>query len=334
MEKIKRENSLYHYNPPVTSTLNMPAPPLLSPSMYSGPPPPYSYPSSAASSTIGGERGGSGTGHGSYISPPETRRTSEDDKEPIAPQRQSLPSITEALNGDQQSMSISSLLASNPPSQKRSLITQSPTSPITRTHFMDSLPKGPPTSFPQHNTSSYISQDPLDRTSRPLFSPSIAVTMGENRFPAVNSISSLRSYDHHPPIQPPRNVPSPSAYGRPGASPIQHKQPGSPPRDRNALTNPPSSNTPNSYNAYQPAAYSYPPTTPGVPSYRTPTLQQPTWHSSSQQDRERADEIRKAVSKESPPPTKPAYGESVKRHLDIFDIESSLNEVSVHHHLY
>ncbi|KAL2056029.1 hypothetical protein ABVK25_003671 [Lepraria finkii] len=55
MEKIKRENAGYNHNAPVTTTVNMSAPPLISPSsIYSGPPPPYSYPSSTASSVIGG----------------------------------------------------------------------------------------------------------------------------------------------------------------------------------------------------------------------------------------------------------------------------------------
>ena len=40
--------------------------------------------------------------------------------------------------------------------------------------------------------------------------------------------------------------------------------------------------------------------------------------------------MRKATAKEASPP-RPAYGESVKRHLDIFDLETSLNEVSVLH---
>ena len=39
--------------------------------------------------------------------------------------------------------------------------------------------------------------------------------------------------------------------------------------------------------------------------------------------------MRNATAKEASPP-RPAYGESVKRHLDIFDLETSLNEVSIH----
>ena len=41
--------------------------------------------------------------------------------------------------------------------------------------------------------------------------------------------------------------------------------------------------------------------------------------------------MRKATAKETSPP-RPAYGESVKRHLDIFDLETSLNEVSTYSH--
>lgn len=106
----------------------MSAPPLISPSsIYSGPPPPYSYPSSTASSVIGGA--GSGVGYGNYTSPSETRRTLHE-KEALTSVRQSLPSINEALNtGDQQLISISSLLSTTAPPQKLALVTKSPTTP-------------------------------------------------------------------------------------------------------------------------------------------------------------------------------------------------------------
>ena len=303
----------------------MPAP-LISPStIYSGPPPPYSYPSSAASSTVGGDRGGPGTGVGSYVSPPETRRTSGDEKEPSAPQRQSLPSITEALSREQQPISISSLLSTSVPPQKVSHVAQSPTSPIVRS-YLDNIPKAPSNAFLHQTPSTYRPHDASDRTVRPICSPAAATPNGDSRFPAINPFPAKSSYDSHQPAHPPRTVSSPTAYSRPGASPIQHNKPLSPiyiPR-----TSAPASSVPFGYNVnntYQPAV-SFSPTTPGVPSYRTPTLQ----HSQSWRgvggDYERVEEIRKAISKESTPP-KQAYGEHVKRHLDIYDLESSLNEV-------
>jgi len=329
MEKIKRESLGYNHNPPVTSVLNMPAPPLISPSsMYSCPPPPYSYPSSAASSTVGGDRNGIGTGAGTYMSPPETRRTSGDEKEPLPSQRQSLPSITEALSGEQQQpISISSLLSTSAPPQKISLVSQSPISPVGRS-FIDTMPKGPPDSFPLHAPSTYRPQETSDRTTRPLYSPAVATTNGDSRIPALNSFPSTSSFDSRQSVQPSRTIPSPSTYSRPGASPLQYHRSTTPIHDKIPRTSASTSNIPFGYsvNTYQPTT-SFSPSTPGLFSYRTPTLQQqPLWRNPVH-DYEREEEVRRAISKEGTPP-KQAYGESVKRHLDIFDLESSLNEVS------
>ena len=326
MEKIKRENAVYNHNVPVTSTVNMSAPPLISPSsMYSGPPPPYSYPSSAASSVIGGGGAGSGVGHGSYISPPETRRTS-DEKEAPTSVRLSLPSINEALNtGDQQPISISSLLTSTAQPQKFSLVTKSPTSPVGRS-YLDSLPKGPPDSFPHHTTTStYRPQESSDRPSRPMYSPSVVTTHGESRFPAINSITPSSSYDSYPSTQQPTTKAAATInYSRPGASPIQNNPSSSQAYDTVPRSFP-SSTAPVGYPTYQPS-YTYSESSPAIPSYRRPTANQPAWRGIGS-NMERADEIGTAMTKDSPPP-RPAYGESVKRHLDIYDLETSLNDVS------
>ena len=308
----------------------MPAPPLISPStVYSGPPPPYSYPSSAASSLVGGDRGGPNAGQGSYISPPETRRTSGDEKELPTSQRQSLPSITEALGGEQQPISISSLLSSTAPQQRPSLVSNSPISPLTPA-YLDSVPRGPPDSFPTHRSSSYRPQDHPDRTNRPICSPADTAVNGESRFPPLQSFSSITSHDSNHTTRSSRNMSSPYGHPRPGASPIQHIKSSSPICGPIPRTSAPSLHIPTGYsaNSYHPAT-SYPSTASGVPSYRTPTLQQAphtTWPNSAP-NFERVEELRKARANDSPSP-RPAYGESVKRHLDNFDLESSLNEVS------
>lgn len=332
MEKIKRE-APYNHHVPITSALHMPAPPLISPSLYSGPPPPYSYPSSVSSSVVGG--GGSGPGTigadscaGNYISQAEVRRTSGDDKEPLpASQLLSLPSISEALTGEQpQPITISSLLSSTTPQPKYS-IPKSPTSPVG-TSYPATFPKGPPDSFPVHASSSYRPAQPTDRSSGSNYSPRMAASLGESRFPAMPSFDS-----HQPVPPPPRTISSPLHYSRPGVSPIQSQQNYVPPSPMNEKTTraappPPVSNAPFGYspNNYQPA-YSYPPSTPGVSPYRTSMIPPSTWRSTAPEI-ERVDEIRKATAKETSPP-RPAYGESVKRHLDIFDLETSLNEVSI-----
>lgn len=67
-------------------------------------------------------------------------------------------------------------------------------------------------------------------------------------------------------------------------------------------------------------------TSSSVPRFQPPPLQPPTWRSVGS-DIDRAEEARKAASKGSP--KHQAFGETVKRHLDIFDLETSLNEVIV-----
>ena len=327
IEKIKRE-APYNHNGPITSGLHMPAPPLISPSMYSGPPPPYSYPSSVSNSVVGGVGSGAVTvGTGKHVPQAEPRRTTGDDKEHLpATQRLSLPSISEALTGDQQQpISISSLLSSNS-SQPKFSTPKSPTSPVGRS-YLETFPKGPPDSFPPHTASNYRPPQPTDRSNGSNYSAS----MGETRFSAMPPFES-----HQPVPPPPRTISSPLNYSRPGASPIQSQQsylPQSPSTDKiTRAVPPPVSSAPFVYgvNNYQPA-YSYPPATPGVPPYRTSTLPPSTSWRSSAPEIERVDEIRKASAKESSPP-RPAYGESVKRHLEFFDLETSLNEVSLHRH--
>lgn len=315
----------------MTSALTMPAQAtLFSPSsIYSGPPPPYSYPSSTSSSVVGGNANGLSSGSGNYTSQAESRRTAGKDREQSSLQRHSLPSITEALTGgdQQQPLSISSLLSSTVTSQpKYSMISKGPTSPVARS-YLDAGPKGPPDSFSQHTSSSYRPPPPpSNHSSGPNFSPRTASSRGESGFSAMNG------FEPQPQLQPPRTAPSPSHYARPGASPIQHIQPNyplpSPCQDKNPRPAPSVSNAPFGYNPYQSAPYSYSSSTPSVPSFQTPTLHQhPTWRSTAPEI-ERVDEIRKAIAAKETSPPRPAYAESVKRHLDIFELETSLNEVS------
>ena len=261
---------------------------------------------------------------GNYISQAEARRIGGDDKEHLpTSQRLSLPSISEALTGDQQQpISISSLLSSTASQPKFSLVPKSPASPVGRS-YLENFPKGPPDSFPQHNSSSYRPQ-PSDRSNGTNYSPRTAASFGESRFPAMPSFDS-----HHPVPPPPRTISSPLQYSRPGASPIQSQRnyvPPSPGHEKiTRAAPPPAPNGTFGYSANN-YAYSYPPTTPAVASYQTPTVPPSTWRSTAPEI-ERVDEMRKATAKETSPP-RPAYGESVKRHLDIFDLETSLNEVS------
>ena len=311
-EKIKRETSMLNsYGVPVT---NMTMPPLASPSTtYSGPPPPYSYPSSAASSTVGVRDSVSGPPPTSYVrpTPTESRHAYGEDKEAQPVPRQSLPPIREALSSGP-NISINSLLSANTtaPEQRPQYPTQSPTSPATRS-FREPSSRGPPESFSLAKAATYGPYESHERSTRPTSSPKMSSSYGVGRSAVITS---------HPAMQPPRTVASPP---RPGAGVFQNHQPASPISNHNHT--PHSGPPPTTYEykpAYQPA-YTYPSTTPGNTSYTSPPLQGHTWRNT---DFDRAEEIRRATAKTSPAPGA-AYGESVKRHLDIFDIETSLNEV-------
>ena len=81
------------------------------------------------------------------------------------------------------------------------------------------------------------------------------------------------------------------------------------------------------YNGYHPA-HSYPTQQQSILSYPQQYHPQPSWRLDGL-DHDRLDEVRKVVPKGSPVNGQ-HYGESVKRHLDIFDLETSLNEVGIH----
>lgn len=284
----------------------MPAPPLVSPSnMYSGPPPPYSYPSSTASSVAG---------LNGYISPPESRRTSGDDKEPLPSHQQSLPSIHEAL-GTEQHLTISSLLTKTipPPSTTHSILNHSPTSPVVRS-YPNAL-----SIAPSHTVQSpaYQSHEAFEKPSRPPYSPYLQIDTGASRFAAVNTQDN-----HCMPMPPSRTASSPVNPIRPIAHPWQNRH-SSPAQDQTPRSAPHISSH-YTYTPYQPP-HSYQPPTPHVPSF-DPALQHPNWPC-NESEMDRSDDIRMATKKENS--VTQAFGETVKRHLDIFDLETSLNEVRI-----
>lgn len=314
LEKIKRESSLYNPKLPSSAPMIASAPPLVSPSsMYSGPPPPYSYPSSTASSVVGG--------HNGYISPSEPRRTEEDKDPAHQATRQSLPSIHEALNRDQP-LSITSLISQTsapPPQPPHQPSHRSPTTPVTKSYtevtknYTESATRGPPVTLAQ-------SQPPASypEVSRPQYSPRLPVDLGASHHSMSNAHEARFAA-----MQPPRTVSSPIHTSRPSlpASHLRHSSPAyeSIPR-HNPVMNPP-----HTYSSH-PTSYSYAaPMSTVVSGYQpqaSPSY--PTWRYGDS-DSERTEEVRRATAKESP--VKQAFGEAIKRHLDNFDLETSLNEV-------
>ena len=292
--------------------------PIVSPStMYSGPPPPYSYPSSTASSV---------TGLAGYISPPESRRTSENDKEPPPTHRQSLPSIHEALAADQ---SLSYTAAPPAPALSsqghHSAPTLTPTTPIPRSHPATS-PQGPPNPFSHGQPLGlYSSQSYQSRTSHP---QPTSFASSEANHPTINS--------HDPAPEHAQPVRTTQAYIDAARSDMANlSQPRTSPTYGPGMSPalPMNAQTQNGYKPYQPS-YTYQPQPPSMApspyhppdSYHSLNSHPTTWRSDGSEIN-RAEEGRKAASRGASLGGQ-SYGESVKRHLDIFDLETSLNEVS------
>ena len=312
MEKIKREASEYSQRKPPTTVPAMPAPLQTSQlHMYSGPPPPYSYPSSTASSVLGL------TG---YISPPDSRRTSDDDKDSQAALRQqSLPSIHEALGKDQPLLYSSGPPSIVPPTQTSVPVSvHTPTTPVPRSH-PDAVLSGPPNPYASSAQPLPYNHEPSDRRAQQVPRKS---SQGED--PPLRS-SRFATHDLNSQTVDHTTISSPNPAVRPKPLPMQHQN--SSPMYNSVM---PHATTVLPQPAYygQPA-YSYPPQSASILSYQNQVAQPTAWRTDSTEI-DRAEEMRKAASKRSPPSGHHGgqhYGESVKRHLDIFDLETSLNEV-------
>lgn len=289
----------------------MPSPPF----PYSGPPPPYSHSVSSANPVAGGQP--------VIISPPESRRTSGDEKEhrPQAPPRQSLPSIHEALATDQPLP-----YPVHPPPPANHSSHYQPQQPASLPAYTDHRP---------HAVEGQTRGTPHPQAQPAARSP----YMGQHQHPPPPSVPAPQpSYQ---PEQLPR--PSFSSPRNPRLSTLQPlRTPQSPVNStRSASSYSSRQQTSPSYSQgqiHQPFGYGYAyssqyqspaPLPPGPgpvysPStaYAPPRYQQPNWTPNG------TDFSRAEDSRRSGRPSGLAYGESVKRHLDNFDLEASLNEVS------
>ncbi|KAL8659947.1 MAG: hypothetical protein Q9226_000169 [Calogaya cf. arnoldii] len=316
LEKIKRESSFYKSRLPTSAAPHMAAPSLVSPSsLYSGPPPPYSYPSSTASSVVGGHTNG-------YISSPTEPRhiLNEDKKEHQQVTKQSLPSIHEALNRDQP-LSITSLLtkttAAPPPSSQPAqyLPNHSPSRPTYR--FYREPPLAGPPFNPTRTQSSPIHHPEPPRL---LHSPRSVADTNSNRHP-----SSATRESFCPPMLPPRTIPSPAPVNRPSMPSSLNFRHSSPPYESVPRTNP-TMNPPHAYTSY-PIPSSYGPTMPSITSsHQPPSLSINSHWRYAEPEVDRSEEYRRVAAKENL--EKRSFGEAVKRHLDNFDLETSLNEIA------
>ncbi|KAH8722716.1 hypothetical protein GQ44DRAFT_807130 [Phaeosphaeriaceae sp. PMI808] len=276
---------------------------------------------------------------GGLLSPPESRRTSGDEKEPQRPTaRHSLPSIHEALASDQPLSYSASTPAPVPPPSALSSVPKhyhpssaatSPSDPRPRTFSSDLHGSQGPTNPFSHprspftaNSTSQVPPPPppstqADPSARASFSsprPPYSTPQHNPKPPTLHPLKTTQS--------PPPSATRPSAsysYPPPTSS---YEAPVPPPTGMNhyASYRQYSSNYPLSAPAPQSAPSSaYPPsatTYSAPPRFPPPT----SWREGS--DMARVEE--KKINRASLAP----YGESVKRHLESFDLEASLNEIA------
>lgn len=265
--------------------------PLSSPTAtHTGPPPPYSCaPSTSASAT----------GLSGYISPPEstTRRSTRDEKDSPG-LRKSLPSIHEAL-GDKSISFTAPLSASSQPPQPTPLAAvgqafpDGPRGPVNPF----SQPSGPPPVLKDVFASSYKgpSSQPEIPSARPSFSPT---SNPDPRQP----VSQHFGYPGSPRTHPSTAFRS-SSLANTSFNNVNESQP---PRS------PPDFEPPRS-------GYSFPPYNNGGPPSFPSAPESFPFSAGPKPEEPRAPYTR--------PGNEVPYGDTVKRHLDVFDTAMGLNEV-------
>ncbi|KAF2822225.1 GCS-domain-containing protein [Ophiobolus disseminans] len=282
-----------------------------------------SSPASAVPASLGG-----------LLSPPESRRTSGDEKESQRPTaRQSLPSIHEALGSEQP-------LSYPPPVQPPSALTSAPqhyhpssavTSPSDQRHrpFPPDVhgSQGPTNPF-SHPRSPFMGtsatnvppppppQSHSDSLPRPSFQsprPPYSTPHHNPKLPTLHPLKTTQSpptsaaRPNAPYSYPPPSTNFEASAPPPVASMSHYSYPQYP--SNYPLSAPPQS-APNS--AYPSAATTY----SAPPRYPPPS----SWRDGSEMARMEE----KKINRSSLAP----YGESVKRHLESFDLEASLNEMA------
>ncbi|KAJ4343445.1 hypothetical protein N0V87_000210 [Didymella glomerata] len=313
--RFKREESEYQRK---LSTPSMVSPlhPHPGPSHLHG-----SHQSSPASAVPGSLAG--------LLSPPESRRTSGDEKDVYKQAaRQSLPSISEAL-GAEQTLPYPGPVppppsAPAPSSQHYAPVTAttSPSDSRKRPFEPDSYSaQGPANPF-SHPRSPYIGAPasqvpppPPPQEVRPPYEPQpYSTQQHSSRLPSLHPIKTIRS----PP--PPVARPNPPYSSYPPAPTPAYEPPAPPPAEPM-----------NQYGYSQPQYASYPPSAPAPPgppaAYPPSTAAYPPpsrYYPTSLRDNTEARLEEKKLNRASLAP----YGESVKRHLDSFDLEASLNEIA------
>ncbi|KAJ5626218.1 Zinc finger NHR/GATA-type [Penicillium lagena] len=232
-----------------------------------------------------------------YISSPESRRAVEEDKDKQAP-RQSLPSIHEALGNDNPLPYPAPTSA--PPSQPGH--TAPPPSHLIGRSSAEG-PSGPPNPFsnppafphqPQLAGGSIHTQDSRNTSLHSLNSGKSPTQSAKTGITSVSGSQNSSGYDYSAPTSA-GSVASPNGYGH------------FPPTNYTFQSQPPPSTS-----SYPPAHYD-----------NRPYMGAP-WKPGAEPARV---EEAKGGFVGRPIPGQP-HGDSVKRHLDVYDVETSLNEIA------
>ncbi|KAG9776999.1 hypothetical protein KCU88_g4668, partial [Aureobasidium melanogenum] len=296
MAKLNNEKN-DHARFSLTNGLSISTAPLASPTtaMYPGPPPPYS---SAAPAT------GSNGAMSGYISPPEstTRRSTRDDGVSPAVSK-SLPSIHEALGGDQPIAFSGPLSATT---QHQSLSTPSTAAPPS---FSEG-PKGPANPFSQPPAGPPVLRDVFSGSQTNGMAPSDSQTTAPSYPPTTapdprQPVSQHFGYPGSPRSQPPSTFRSSSLANtsfnnhndqQPAASPQTYEPPRQPPQSFPSYNNAPATTVP-------------PP--PHEPFHKFSAVPKPPDPRATY--RKTSDDVQ--------------YSETVKRHLDVYDAQLGFNEI-------
>ena len=279
---------------------------------YSCPPPPYSQSSSASTSSAPGLPG--------IKSSPTSRWSPKDEQEQNSVARQSLPSIHEALGSDQPLQYSGPPAPTSAPQSYQSQPLPSPSEHARRSRTSE--PTHQPSQYPQHPPRSPA----LDRP-RSVTEHQHNGSMEAQR-PSYPSQSTSKLPTLHP-LQTSRSPQMPPAAQSQSGSYSSYPQHSSPAYASGHPPTPPSSQAQFPYGYARPSQYAYSSNTPTsaypphpASAYSASDRYQPPWKSDGSDMLNRAEESKRAGSIRGP-----AFGESVKRHLEFFDFEASLNEV-------
>ncbi|OXV10655.1 hypothetical protein Egran_01585 [Elaphomyces granulatus] len=317
-EQIRKDGVGYQKYPTMLAAVGVSTAPLVSPTtMYPGPAPPYSYPPSACS----------GPPQSGLISPSDLRQTVDDEKEQLPsqslPQRQSLPSIHEALGNDNH-LPYPGPPSSGPPSQSAHHAPPAPLAPSVTARSGVDGPAGPPNPFSNGSSSTtFLRESSFSHQSCPT-----GQSQGEGSRSSLTSISTQDSRKES--LHSLSSGKSPTQSARTAATSLSTSQ-----NSSYEYNGPPSASTmasPNGYSPY-PQSYSY-------QSQPQPPNSQSPYHHTSYDSRSysaapwkpgtaeqpRVEDAQRGLGNRLAQP----QGDSAKRQLEGCDVESSLSEVCLY----